>query len=187
MRFSEREGYTKVRTELQSDTIDSALRNKLWNVLDFYYWGEANKRAKTSWDMIPLNMHPILNRLFNYHFKLPVDTIPNDWSGAYLKIREIYFRYEWAKIYDFIEFMANLPNNEETNKQIIKTFNKVLETEMSAFRFVGKAIVKINSEIEFESIEEASQSPFNNVNKHLENALKLMADRKKLMITEITI
>ena len=45
LKFSEREGIIKARTEIQIDNIDAELRAKLWNVLDLHYWRIANDYA----------------------------------------------------------------------------------------------------------------------------------------------
>jgi len=49
---------------------------------------------------------------------------------------------------------------------------------MSAYRFVGKFITPIISETEIKEIEKALKSPIEPVRIHLEEALKLMSDRK---------
>ena len=178
MKFSEREGITKARTEIQLKSMDSPLRNKLWNVLDVYYWSKANYYARGNVGKIGPNMRSRLNKLYNSHLKLPVDTISSNWSKTYQHIRELFFSFDWCEVYNFMEFMSNASNDVELNKKFQKTCNNVLESEVSAYRFVGKEIARITSEIEIESIEEALQSPFSNVNAHLENALKLMSDKK---------
>jgi hypothetical protein len=43
--FSERKGLKKIRTEIQVDSMDEALRNRLWNVLALFYW-ESMEHAK---------------------------------------------------------------------------------------------------------------------------------------------
>jgi hypothetical protein len=67
---------------------------------------------------------------------------------------------------------------EETNEKFRATCNQVLEEELSAYRFVGNQIAKMTSKEEISEIEDASESPFETVNIHLENALRLMSDRK---------
>jgi hypothetical protein len=177
-KFSEREGFTKVRTEIQVDNMDDALRNKLWNVLDSYYWRIANEHAHVlnNFAIIP-EMRSFLNRLYNSFLKIPVDTIPKDWRHALQQIRNRFFQREWYFVYDFIEFIANVYEDDTRNEAFKKTSNDVLESELSAYRFVGNQITRITSEEEISTIEEALESPFKNVSAHLENALKLMSDK----------
>jgi hypothetical protein len=181
LKFSEREGITKVRTEIQVDNMDEALRNKLWNALDLYYWRACNDYALEHWDdgyPIMPKMRSFLNRLYNSFLKTPVDTIPKNWHKSYSKLRGFYFQGKWYFVYDFIEFIADVYEDEVRNEKFKKTCNEVFEGEMSAYRFVGKQITRITSEEEISEIEEALESPFKNVNIHFENAVKLMSDRK---------
>lgn len=67
---------------------------------------------------------------------------------------------------------------EERNEAFMKACNDILEAELSAYRFVGKQITQITVKEEIAEIEEALESPFKVVNKHLEEALKLMSDKK---------
>ena len=180
MKFSEREGITKARGEIQLDNMDTALKNRLWNALDLYYW----KIFRDSGDYYDLtknfeDIYPFLTKLYHFHFKIPVDTIPELWEDAIDQMRKYYFKFKWYEVYDFIEYTANNYKDKELNRRFMKACDKILEREMSAYRFVDKKISKITLKIEIETIEEAIESPFKNVNNHLENALKLMSDRKK--------
>jgi len=56
--------------------------------------------------------------------------------------------------------------------------NVVLESELSAYRFVGGLITQVTSEEEISEMEEALETPFKTVNAHIETALKLMSDKK---------
>ena len=62
--------------------MDSALRNRLWNALDLYYWriGREQNRYYNLPDRGTLNSFFI--KLYHHHFKIPVDTIPVDWEEA---------------------------------------------------------------------------------------------------------
>jgi len=60
----------------------------------------------------------------------------------------------------------------------MKNCNDVLESEMSAYRFVGKYITQITSKEEISEIEEALRTPLKPVRIHLEKSLELLSDRK---------
>jgi hypothetical protein len=174
-RFSEREGLKKVRTEIQVDSIDKTLRNRLWNVLDYYYWSEGKLGI---FEEMTDNMRAFVHRLWHSFYKEPVDDLSWAWSDNHEILKERFFNAQWHEIYDFIEFTANNYPDEEKNKKFMKTCNEVLEAELSAYRFVGNQIVKTTSEKEISEIEEALESPFKTVNMHLEKALELWSDRK---------
>ena len=173
--FSEREGLKKVRTEIQVDSIDSALRNRLWNELDYFYWSEGGYGASAGTQP---QMRAFLNKTWHYFYKEPVDNLSYDWSDNKDMLKARLFGAKWYEIYDFIEFTANNYLDEPKNTQFMKNCNEVLEAELSAYRFVGNKITKITSEKEISEIEEALRTPLKTVNTHLENALNLMSDRK---------
>jgi hypothetical protein len=175
-RFSERKGLKKARTEIQVNSMDEALRNRLWNVLDYYYW----RRCSLEYDEITGEMGSFLNKLWHNYFKEPVDTISDygSWEEALENIRERYFELQWFEVYDFLEFVADNFPDEDANQRFTKTCNDVLEKELSAYRFVGGLITQVTSETEISTIEESLESPLKTVNAHLENALRLMSDRK---------
>lgn len=172
--FSERMGLKKIRTEIQADSMDKALRNRLWNVLDFYYW----TRGEFAYDEIYSEMQSFLNKLMHHHYKEPVDILPSKWSQAHDLLKKRFFECEWFEVYDFIEFAGNNYPDAKANERFKKTCNDVLEKELSAYRFVGNQITKITPKEEITEIEEALATPLRSVRTHLEKALVLMSDRK---------
>jgi hypothetical protein len=174
--FSERKGIKKPRTEIQIGSIDIVLRNRLWNLLDFYW----NLMEGHDW----INRRPDLNvlfmRLWHNYYKQPLDTMPKYWDHLYKFIRKYFFECEWNEVYDFIEFIArNYPDEGGSlNQKFMTNCNIVLEQELSAYRFVGDSITELTSKEEISEVEEALETPFKTVSAHLENALKLMSDKK---------
>ena len=164
--FSQRKGLKKVRTEIQVDSIDEELSNLLWNVLRKYYWERATDK------------YPFLEVLWNSYLKRPTDGLVGRWTEDYRQIRSYYFGCKWFEVYDFIDFMANNYPNEKTNNQFTEACNCVLQSELSAYRFVGGKITQITSEEEISEIEEALETPLKPVRTHIENSLKLLSDRK---------
>jgi len=175
--FSERKGLKKIRTEIQVDSMDETLKNRLWNVLDYYYW--SHEHGSPNIVKVPsAHMKSILAKLWQYYFKEPVDIIHRYWKDNFEMLRKRYYVFKWYEVYDFIEFAANNFPDEETNKKFMETCNSVLEAELSAYRFVGNQITQITSEEEISEIEEALETPLKPVRTHLEDALKLLSDRK---------
>lgn len=56
--------------------------------------------------------------------------------------------------------------------------NKIFETEYVGYRFVANKIVAITDECEIESIQEASNVPFDGCRRHIEKAISFLADRE---------
>lgn len=165
--FSYRKGLKKVRTEIQVDSVDEALRSLLWNMLCKYYFEHPTSE-----------IYPFLKRLWHSYFKKPTDLIIGRWKEDYSKVRQYFFNCQWFEVYDFLEFIAINYPKKDINSEFKEVCNTVLEKELSAYRFVGSQITEITSEAEIYEIEEALETPFGTVNTHLDDALKLMSDRK---------
>ena len=172
--FSHRKGLKKVRTEIQVNSMDQALRNRLWNVLDNYYW---KGRIHESW-RIADNDKILFRRLWHRYFKKPVDDLVFFWDDDLAKIREYFFKCSWNEVYDFIEAVLELNPYIQTSENFKSTCNEVLQAELSAYRFVGNQIIQITSEEEISEIEEALETPLTPVKTHLEKSLKLLSDRE---------
>lgn len=179
-RFSERRGLKKVRTKIQVDSMDEALRNRLWNVLDYYYWGRGklDVHLRALFEKIEGRMASFFLKLWHSYFKKPVHSLSLLWSRDLPFVSDHFFGCEWYEVYDFIEFSASAYPDEATNKKFIETCNKVLEEELSGYRFIGTQIVPITSEEEISEIEEALETPLTPVKTHLVEALRLLSDRK---------
>lgn len=174
--FSQRKGLKPVKSVIQIDSMDSDLRNGLWNSLVIFYWDQV----KGDWLPNYTNVNLLLKILWLDYFKKPIDTIKNYWEYTYEEIRKYFFNCPWYEVYDFIEFIANNYPEERTNQKFMDFCNSILEKELSAYRFVGGKITQITSEVEISQIEEALEvtSPFKAVNIHLKSALDLLSDRK---------
>jgi hypothetical protein len=175
MSFSERQGLKPSRL-LQIDSIDDGLRNRLWNVLrdtlptfqDGYGFSlTQNAHTKSFFETV-----------WHDYFKLPVDSMPVSPSKAIAQIREHYFACPWNEVYDFIEFVlpktSGLHNLGSNTQQV----NKVLEGELSAYRFVAGRVVPISSEQEAQAVEKAitqTRGPYSNSAEHLQQAVNLLA------------
>jgi len=140
------------------------------------YW----RRGYVSFNPFPSQTtSTFLTILWDSYFKLPIDTIPSYWTGSLKAIRKYFFGCNWYQVYNFIEFVANnYPDVSSINEGFKKSCNLILERELSAYRFVSDQVTQITSKQEIAEVEEALDSPFENVNAHLANALKLMSDRE---------
>lgn len=178
--FSQRKGIKPVKSIIQSDSMDSDLRNSLWNALSIYYWDQLKHQTFVYSSNKLTNIELLLKRIWFNYFKWSIDTLDNSWSITHRKIRQYYFSCEWYEVYDFIEYIATEDIDYSGNKEFINFCNKMLEREVSAYRFVEREITAITSEIEISEIEEAleAENSLKPVTNHLRQALDLLADRK---------
>ena len=171
MKFSQRYGYTPVREIIQFESIDDPLRNKLWNLLDFYVWSDTNPYEEYTQDLLEL----CKSLMFGY-FNKPVDEIDNVWRRERTKIKQYFFKCEWYEVYDFIEYILDKYTDYKI-KNFIRDCNFVLTTEMSAYRIVDKRFSPITNNEEIKEIEEVIVSSKDSVTMHMRRALELLSNR----------
>ncbi len=178
MIFSYRYGYKKVKDIIQQESIDEVLRNSLWNALTICYWDDC-KRTEHIESAYNYRIKKLCHHLWLYYYKKPLDTIPDYGYKILDGLREYFFSCRFNEVYDFIQFVAENWEHELDNEKFRDYCNAILEREVSAYRFVGKEIVRITSQEEIAEIEGALEHPLRPVTAHIEAALKQIADKKE--------
>lgn len=179
MRFSERYGYKPVRDTLLIDKVTDDLRNRIWSEIysQFLRNYEKNKHGPSY----------LIDDIWSNFCKLPLDEMQSIELEAYRrmnlsKIKEKNFNSEWFSIYDFLEFIINhdFPYNQHQYGQLLKNIPIILKQEASAYSLVNKQLIQLITEQEIQSIEEALENTnqFSGIQKHLNQALKLLSDRQ---------
>ncbi len=179
MSFSQRYGYTKIRQELQEESIDSILRNSLWNAIykclkhtSSYLYEEIICDFFKDTLVVKDSVFELMEEMSQKH---------NDIKTRFLKL-------DWFRVYDFIEFFINAEYFKERKsefkmllKSIKEDINNSLEKEFSAYRLVDNIIVKITDENEISAIEHAlsiKNGKFKPIKTHLEASLQKLSDKK---------
>src|SRR5918996_2479359 len=130
--FSERYGHNRIK-DIQLDDMDSDLKNRIWN--RFY-------------DLLPLHgigygydqPSILMKSVWRNFFKADADAFPvGQYSDHKRWIKDRFFRLEWFKAYDFLEFVAR-GLQEEARTEFIDDCNTILEEENSGYRFIGGRI-----------------------------------------------
>jgi len=172
--FSQREGIKPAKSVIQINDMDIDLRNSLWNALTLCYWDYMEEYYDED------NDEDFVKKIWIYHFKKPLNTLPDLWFDVQESIKKQYNDYKWYEIYDFIEYVANNHFSNSNDKKFIKLCNSFLESELSAYRFVGGKITQITSQEEISEIEEALNisKPFKAVSIHINSALALFSDKR---------
>lgn len=170
MRFSQRMGITSIRSTIQVDSMDDALRNGLWNCVIEHYLGPIRIRTSISRSEL------FFENLWSEYFKSTLDDIPFLARDAGKELRDYFFSAYWYEVYDLIEFLANYP--EYATGDFTDSCNRILRKEMSGFRFINNSLAQITSEEEIAAIEEAISIPISPISGHLSRSLELLADRQ---------
>jgi hypothetical protein len=174
MLFSQRKGFKPFSNEIQYESISEDLRNSLWNVLDIYIWREKfHVDSRFTTFSSELDRFSII--IWINFFKKPIDTRPTTDDRIVNEIRKYFFNCKWFEVFDFLQFILRIVPEQE----LIERVNSVLETELSAYRFVGNVFTDITNEQELEMMNEALRNTdFPGVSEHLKRALELLSDRK---------
>jgi hypothetical protein len=98
---SERMGLIPIRTVLQTDSMDDALRNRLWNIVGKSVWNQLSDR---DWSQSKGNK--FFQLLWHLHYGERMDRRPNNYRSAIVEVGGRYFKWTWNEVYDFIEFIA---------------------------------------------------------------------------------
>lgn len=176
--FSQRMGLKPIKSIVQSDSMDDDLRNRLWNLLITCYWEPMKGRlpsGKINEDHV---IKSFLRRMWHDYFGDRIDSISSRWRNNYEKISQYFFESEWNEVYDFIECIVCNWGGRDRNKKFMRDCNKILERELSAYRFIGGKIAPITSKEEIAEIEKAVKVPISPVKEHLNTALALFSDKK---------
>ena len=191
--FSQRNKILPDKKKLQMDSMDSDLKNAIWNILLRSCFHNKFPEA-----------HKFFRKLWDLHFKLPIDEIPLRLDLTIRIIKKRYMEMKYNQVYDFLEFIRPyllviqndattcrprirvINNGDRTSDPLDiwsilddyeKNLNNVFEREFCGYRLVGECIAPITSEHEMDAIEVATKTPLSTVNKHIQTALKRLSDR----------
>lgn len=176
MKFSERIGKKPLRVNIQLDSMDSELRNGLWNVLTIYIIDPVKRRH----DLQNSEFKELIEHLWFSFFKEPMDQMPRVTEIIADNLRNRFFKWGYLEVYDFIDFLAasDIPDGREFTESI----NFILKRELSGYRFVNGQLSPITNEGEILEIEKAisstSQEGLKGVSIHLSEALSKLSDKK---------
>lgn len=181
--FSQRKGLKPVKDIIQVDSADERLRNGLWNATYLYYF-----KGKSG-PFYDLDQHhkAFFISLWVGHYGRIYDEMPNHTSVIQEMVKEEFIRGAWNEMYDILEFIPNNYSNEydskldnQVNLGFLEVVNRILEKNLSGFRFVGRVLSDITSKEEIESIESglASTTILSPVRLHLTRALELYSNKE---------
>ncbi|MFT5196057.1 MAG: hypothetical protein ACI9EW_003182 [Cellvibrionaceae bacterium] len=180
MKFSQRIGKTSVEKLVQYESIDEDLRNGLWNALTVAFLNEVTFISHRPSYTVNSSLYEMIECLWMYHFKIPVDQIPTFFADTTSVIRKEFFEAEWYEVFDFLEACIKCgSDSQEKVNSFIELCNFQLMRENSAYRFVNRELTEITSVEEIEEVEKAinQSGTYSGVKAHLSTALTLMNDR----------
>lgn len=161
--FSQRQGYKPDRSKLyQFESIDTQLRNAIWNFLLQYYLNGEARHAKVR--AIWINVRG-----------RRVDELSTYPSTALNSLREWYLKAPWDEVYDCLEYLVTSSPRQDD----VARADAMLQREGSAYRFVNRLLAPITNEHEIKEVEVAARhpDPFLGASQQIGRAIELLNDR----------
>lgn len=93
MRFSERHGFRAVRDSLQIESMDEALRNGLWNVLEIHVWEHGHDLSEYALSTNDY-LFALCRRIWVNFYKDTLSTLDSYWPRVYRRIQGEFFGYQ---------------------------------------------------------------------------------------------
>jgi hypothetical protein len=174
MKFSERIGKTFKSDIIQTDSMDGALRNRLFNVVKDI----LDESYRESRGYLYINEAFLVSYCDTFGQKITEHDGRYNAFIQHLDYR-IYIDEDVWFFYDFIEWLLSL--RFSNSGYYAKTINKVLKEERSAYLLDdGNNLVKITDEIEVEEINNSLELArrFKGVDEHLSKAREAFSNRQ---------
>jgi hypothetical protein len=180
-RFSERIGVEKSRVVVQIDSMDDRLRVDLWNVVHTHFVDSVDKvyfKAGSTPEWV--------RHLWKDHLGWPLHRLPVYWYDVVRFLYKAFTERGWNSVYEFIETLANAPMETSTMharpdlNAFVAECNRVLELNLSGYRFVGSVLVPITNSYEITSVESVMglTGALSPVGEHLQRAASLLGDKQ---------
>lgn len=182
MKFSQRIGKTSIRENIQVESIDEKLENRLWNVILNDFFDKIDDYSRNSEESTKAQVCQIL---WNEFFEKRADEIPSfNGNGIYVNgvisfIKNWFFKSAWYEKYDLLEYLSFI-DNKALGFDFTSKCNSALEKEMASYRIVDARVIQITSEEEIIEIEEAlyASSKWEPVNIHLKTSIEYFSNRE---------
>jgi hypothetical protein len=116
-RFSERIGAKPPKTVLQLNSMDEELRNGLWNSVNLTLWPLIERHQDRNG---PSFGDVFFQRLWLWHYKLPIDLMPAGMEERVTELRDRFFGWDWIDVYDFMDFAAQSFPHDEAQDSLIR-------------------------------------------------------------------
>lgn len=176
-KFSERLGIVNSTPIIQTEGMNDALRNTLWNFIHSQY--DSNSYNAHHW-------RQLAEWIARFFRKVPVDELPYEDYGCKEWVKEYFYNLEWFEVYDFIEFIAEhngkiLEHSRLQGNKLKQIYNTIFTQELSGYRFISGVLVPISNSTESAeisgAIEITSRKGLMGAHQHLETALKLLGKK----------
>jgi hypothetical protein len=183
MGFAERMGLRPIRALVQRTDLEEETRNELWNTT--YHLTQALRDASQKYQQPEVFDH-VTGAIWAWEFKKPRDEQPND-NAVWSTVKHVILQAEWGDALDLIEAVLNYAKRfknyatAEVVPEFAEQYNNTFEVLLVGFRFINLNLLPIDSDTDLDAISSAfnEAKPFKGARHHLDQAAKILADRKK--------
>ena len=174
--FSQRIGAKPAPEIVQLEAMNDELRNSIWNFI--YAIGASNAHDSHRWvdvaKALAINVR-----------KSPVDEVTGIYNHrARDWVKNFFITSHWYVQYDILEYLVkNIRQfrSDPTPEQAANMVNKVLEQELSGYRFVNGQLAPISNQAELDEIaqgiEQTANTGLSGANEHLRKAVELLSNK----------
>ena len=183
--FSQRIGLVDVRKTIQTDDLDQATRNALWNLIAPFF------RECAGYCSIYVDIWTELYNETSDTRPIAAGRYDEDERHFYAFYKNKIVKGAWNECMDLIEFLSQMCFRDKWCVELCKrgfydkvppapeAYNNVFEKFMVGYRIVHGLIVQITTSEEKESIEKAIAKSSSAVAEQMSKALRFLSDRKK--------
>lgn len=181
--FSQRMGFAKFRTAIQTDDLDEPTRNALWNIVGPFFRRYANKCS-------------VYTDIWTELYHNTSDTWPRA-AGKYDFGNDHYYSFyrtvitenPWNECMDLIEFINQTAYRDKWDSQIFThsldhvvplpdEYNSVFVKYMVGYRIVEDQVLPITNEEEKSAVETAARKSPDAVAEQISKAIRFLGDRQ---------
>ena len=171
--FSQRMGMEK--KELQTDSMDSDLRTRIWNAIYNSYFEPNCFFEDIHRNLKFAHKHITKSQMFSQIF----DNIFKEDVSGYIHRTDVKDRFDklkWYKVYNFVEFMLlNFPLNTNVFKDEL---NRVLKEESAGYRIGDNRVTPITNELEMEEVSKAQHTDMDEIDRHVKSAVIFLSNKE---------
>ncbi|MBR2506978.1 MAG: hypothetical protein IKB70_08810 [Bacilli bacterium] len=181
--FSDRNGIKPVSREMQIFDFEKGTRIVLFNRLKNLFDQQVEIRDLDIDCLIKFTVENAFNDVYQGEYE---DT----YTSLFVDVLDIFNNGEYHSILDIIEFVCNLifEGEEEYSRRCASQYgycfyvdvrasmNDCFEDEFVGYRFIGDKIVKITNNVEIESINNSSLTPYDKVNESISKAVAYISE-----------
>jgi len=176
--FSQRMGYSPINLEIQMGYMTSELRTALWNYL---FIGPFSTYDAVMPVKANSNLGKLMRDIWTDYFYYSYDRILYHWQGWENNLKKRFFSTEWHEVFNILEFIFErweFPEQVET--EYIPRINKVLERELSGYRFIGCTVTPITTEEELSEIDETLEltKPISPARQQIISSIEKLSNRE---------